>query len=234
MSNAVETKQAIKNLISNSSLNALDLLVLMPVVERLDGDHYNSSSLSNELTNFSFSYLCETWEHGNELVDTLKKHIKFLEKAEQLQRVENRRYDYQVTLSTRGKKIWVAEILGEGGEFKLERRFLSDEEREYLSEYRSKTKEICFNLKNGKIYESYEEAGRNEIRKFWLNNESYESYEQAKQAKQQSEQPTKKRVSHSQFMKLAWALARELAGSSKGSRAKLSQAMRTLNQQFTH
>lgn len=222
MLNAVETKQTIKNLISNSSLNALDLLVLMPVVERLDGDHYNSSSLSNELTNFSFSYLCETWEHGNELVDALKKHIKFLEKAEQLQRVENRRYDYQVTLSTRGKKIWMAEILGEGGEFKLERRFLSDEEREYLSEYRSKTKEVCFNLKNEKIYESYEDAGRNEIRKFWLNNKSYESYEDALLA----QQPKEKKLTQSEINRRAWLIAKQLAGGSRGSKKFLSQAFK--------
>jgi hypothetical protein len=200
----------------------------MPVVVRLDGNYYNSSSLSNELTNPSFSHLCDKWVHGNELVDALKKHIKFLKKQEQALQAENRRYDYQVTLFTRWGKLWMAEILGEGGEFKLERRFLGDEEREFLSEYRSKTKEVCFNLKNGKIYESYEEAGeeagRNETRKFWLNNEWYESYKDALLAQQPK--PKEEKVTQSEINRRAWLIAKRLAGGSKGSKKFLSQAFK--------
>lgn len=222
MLNAVETKQTIKNLISASPLKALDLHILMPVVVWLDGNYYNSSSLSNELTNPSFTHLCDRWVHGNELVDALKKHIKFLKKQEQALQAENRRYDYQVTLSTRGGRLWMAEILGEGGEFKLERRFLGDEEREFLSEYRSKTKEVCFNLKNGKIYESYEEY--DEVRKFWLNNEWYESYEDALLAQQPK--PKEKKLTQSEINRRAWLIAKQLAGGSKGSKKFLSQAFK--------
>lgn len=220
MLNAVETKQTIKNLISNSSLNALDSRIIMSVTELLDSDYYSSSTLSHELTNVDFSDICDTWEHGNEVTNLLKKHIKLLKEQEQLQRVEKRRYDYQVTLSTRGGKLWMAEILGEGGEFKLKRRFLDDEERKYLSEYRTKTKEIRFNLKNGKIYESYD--GYDEVRKFWLNNESYESYKDALLA----QQPKEKKITQSEINRRAWLIAKQLAGGSRGSKKFLSQAFK--------
>lgn len=41
------------------------------------------------------------------------------------------------------------------------------------------------------------------------------------------------RLTHSQFMKLAWARAKELAGGSKGSKKFLSQAMRENNRSKT-
>lgn len=50
-----------------------------------------------------------------------------------------------------------------------------------------------------------------------------------------AEKAEKTVISHSEFMKLAWKRAKELAGDSKkGSKKKLSQAMKELNTQFTH
>lgn len=190
---------------------------------------------------FDRSFYCEL-PSSDQLRDIVKSYylntLKPAHDAEQKRILkEKRRHDYTIELESL-YKVWLAEITGEGGQYGLERRFLDNEEREYLSAWSEKRRTVSFFCKNGKIYESYRATSRrNSERLFHFNSHEYETYEQALKAKQESEVPAgeqKQQITHSQFMKLAWKLAKKLAGGSKGSRAKLSQAMKELNQQFIH
>lgn len=122
-----------------------------------------------------------------------------------------------------GKKVWCAEIIGQGGDFGLERSFLNGT---FHSAYKSRTKEIAYTLQNGKIYESCEDK----YRRFYANGDTYETYEEA-QAALKPTGPTQAEINRA-----AWHIAKCLNGEAlgtfsleaarKGSKKFLSQAMK--------
>lgn len=213
-------------------------LTIQPMVDKLEEGAVQPQSLRIWIDKYAHVLtrhaLTESFEEVLESLFAQKRK----KAAEMLQKQQ---HDYAVSLSGRGN-LWVAEITGEGGTYKLERRFLDKDERKYLSAYGQRRQEIEFFCKNTKIYEDSD-------RKFWLDGDSYESYEDAKIAQLEAQKKSEMKIApapvevapvvevtpapaanavpeQAEINRRAWAIAKSLAGGSKGSKKFLSVAFK--------